>query len=178
MTKDLPYDQFVEARIARSKAEHNGATNVFVKSNRDMWVNIASALIAYRKEGKPINSEMVFEIECQLQLLLSGVRSQQFDFLPTHGRTRSASQIEDKKWAINYIRAARENIIDDRGARHTVANAYGTHVRTVDRWLAHPDYNSVDLASLWPGLAKRKRAEMLTAMMASSGAHWKAHRKK
>src|SRR5262249_31031465 len=65
------------------------------------------------------------------------------DCIAPHRPRVGPQERDDICWAVLYIRAVRENLIQDRSPIKTIARRFGVHARTAKRWNA--EYDAISL---------------------------------
>ena len=173
MTMSDVYRRFLDARISINDTSRQAAPE-FQKANTQMWEAIFDAVRLHRTEGTPIPSEMMFELEFELEHWLAGIPSQRLPLLTRRGRRTSPVVRRCQLTAVTYILAS-PGITYDKAARQTVRRHYGVAESTVQRWKNIYQETAMDsLENFYPDLETEQRQSLLTALMKSSGKQYRS----
>ena len=167
------YRRFLDARISISDYS-KPASAEFQKANGQMWEAIFDAVRLHRTEGTPIPSEMMFELEFELEHWLAGIPSQRLPLLTRRGRRTSPVVRRCQLTAVTYILAS-PGITYDKAARRTVRHHFGIARSTLQTW--KNTYQAAARESLYhfySDLENEQRQSLLTALMKSSGKQYRS----
>ncbi len=181
------YHRFLDARNERSDRGDDIVDRLTARSERPIWQAMHDALVAYyhpenHPDGKvPIERfppEMALECAAFIAEMLTGQTPEACRVLSRPGRRHLPSQIDDKRCAVRYIRACKAELIGDTSPRRTIANWFGSHERTVYRWLETPAFADTSPKEFRPDLPSDDRANRITVLARKSGEHYRAFKKR
>jgi hypothetical protein len=173
MTISNIYQRFLDARISINDTSKQTAPE-FQEANAQMWEAIFDAVRLHRIEGTPIPSEMMFELEFELEHWLAGIPSQRLPLLTRRGRRTSPVVRRCQLTAVTYILAS-PGITRDKAARQTVRHHFGIARNTLQTWKnTYQEAAMESLRHFYLDLENEQRQSLLTALMKSCGEQYRS----